>query len=62
VLGATGSRSDGWERRGRSAHQARILVIAGVEVCGSRVNTGDVLDLSRADEHVDEVQKDVVIS
>jgi hypothetical protein len=62
VLGATGSRSDGWERRERSAHQARVLVIAGVEVRGSRVNTGNILDLSRAGEHVDKVQKDVVIS
>jgi hypothetical protein len=62
VLGATRSRSDGWERRGRSAHQARVLVIAGVEICSSRVNTDDILDLSRAGKHVDEVQKDVVIS
>jgi uncharacterized protein (DUF433 family) len=37
-------------------------VITGVEVRGSRVNTGDILDLSRAGEHMDEVQKDVVIS
>jgi hypothetical protein len=36
-------------------------VIADVEVRGLGVYTGDVLDLPRAGEQVDKVQKDVVI-